>query len=102
MCRYPESGVPLTAVRRHGVHATIFSRAANNARPYHVGGSRAATWSKETIYSKVSTVGPDPHGKALDPWIHRPDLWARFRASTETNQTPGTGLGPLRTGLGYT
>jgi hypothetical protein len=55
---------------------------ANNARPHHVGGSGAATWPEETIYSKVSTVGPDPHGKVSDPWIHRPD--------------PGTGPGPLR------
>jgi hypothetical protein len=22
----------------------------------------------------VSTVGPDPHGKVPDPWIHSPDL----------------------------
>jgi hypothetical protein len=46
----------------------------NRARPHHVGGSGAATWPKETIYPKVSTVGPDPHGKVPDPWIHSPDL----------------------------
>jgi hypothetical protein len=57
-------------------------------------------WPEETIYSKVSTVGPDPHGKVLDPWIHRLDLRVRFRTSTGTNQTPGTGPGPLGGGGG--
>jgi hypothetical protein len=28
-----------------------------------VDGSGAATWLEKTIYSKVSTVGPDPTGK---------------------------------------
>jgi hypothetical protein len=79
----------------------IFSRAAISARPHHVGGSGSTMWPEETIYSKVSTVGPDPHGKVSDPRIHRPDLRARFRTSTGTNQTPGTGSGPLRRGLGY-
>jgi hypothetical protein len=53
-------------------------------------------WPEETIYSKVSTVGPDPLGKVPDPWMHIPDLRARFRTSTGANQTPGTGLGPLK------
>jgi hypothetical protein len=73
----------------------------NNTRPLHVGDSGAATQPKETIYSKVAIVGPDPHGKVLEPWMHNPDLRARFKTSTGTNQTPGTGLGPLRRGLGY-
>jgi hypothetical protein len=72
----------------------------NNTRPLHVGGSGAATWPEETIYSKVATVGPDPHGKTPDPWMHSPDLRARFKTSTGTNQTPGTGLEPLRGGPG--
>jgi hypothetical protein len=46
---------------------------ANSARPHHVGGSGGTTWPEETIYSKVSTVGPDLHGEVPDPWIHRPD-----------------------------
>jgi hypothetical protein len=29
-CRYPETGVPLTTVRRHGTHATISSRMVNS------------------------------------------------------------------------
>jgi hypothetical protein len=49
---------------------------------------------KETIYSKVVTVGPDP-------WMHSLDLWARFKTSTGTNQTPMTGPRPLRRGPGY-
>jgi hypothetical protein len=59
-----------------------------------VGGSKAATWPEETIYSKVTTVGPNP-------WMHSPDLRARFKTSTGTNQTPGTGPEPLRRGPGY-
>jgi hypothetical protein len=31
----------------------------NNTRPHHVGGSGAATWPEETIYSKVTTVVSD-------------------------------------------
>jgi hypothetical protein len=41
--------------------------------------SRAATWPRKTIYSKVATVGPDPHGKMLDPWRHSPDFLAEFK-----------------------
>jgi hypothetical protein len=46
----------------------------NSNRPLHVGGFGAATWPEETIYSKVATVGPDPHEKVPDPWMHSPDL----------------------------
>jgi hypothetical protein len=63
-----------------------------------MGGTGAATWPEETIYSKVAMVGPDPHKEVPDPWMHTPDLRARFKTSTGTNQTPGTGPGPLRRG----
>jgi hypothetical protein len=66
-----------------------------------VGDSEAATWLEETIYSKVATMGPDPHGKVSGPWMNSPDLRVRFKTSTGTNQTPGTGLGPLRGGPGH-
>jgi hypothetical protein len=79
----------------------ISSRAVNSTRPLHMGSSGAVAWPEETIYSKVTTVGPGPHGKVLDPWMHSPDLRARFKTSTGTNQTPGTGPGPLRRGPGY-
>jgi hypothetical protein len=49
----------------------------------------------------MATMGLDPHGKVLDPWMHSPDHRARFKTSTGTNQTPGTGLGPLRRGPSY-
>jgi hypothetical protein len=62
-------------------------------------GSRAATWPKKTISSKVSTVGPDPHGKVPDPCIYGPDLRARSRTSTGANRTPGTGPRPLCVGV---
>jgi hypothetical protein len=42
----------------------------------------------------VSTVGPDPHGKVSDPWIHSPNLWAGSRTSTSTDWTPETGPEP--------
>jgi hypothetical protein len=79
----------------------ISSHAVNSTRPLHVGGSGAATWPEETIYSKVATVGPDPHGKGPDPWMHNPDVRARLKTSTGTNQTHGTGPRPLRRGSGY-
>jgi hypothetical protein len=31
-------------------------------------------WPEKVIYSKASTVSPDPHGKVLGPWIYSPDL----------------------------
>jgi hypothetical protein len=94
-CQYPRTGVPLTTVWRHGAHAAISSRVVNNTQPHHVDDSGVATWPEKTIYSKVSTVGPDPHGRVSYPCIHRPDLRARSRTSTGTNRTPGTGPGPL-------
>jgi hypothetical protein len=55
----------------------ISSREVSSTRPHHVDGSRAATWPERTISSKVSTVGPNPHKKALDPCIYRSDLQVR-------------------------
>jgi hypothetical protein len=46
-------------------------------------------------------MGPGPHEKVPDPWMHSSDLWARFKTSTGTNKTPETGPGPLRRGPGY-
>jgi hypothetical protein len=58
-----------------------------------VGGSGAATWPEKMIYSKVSTVSPDP-------CVYRPDPWVRSRTSTGTSRTPRTGSGPLYVGFG--
>jgi hypothetical protein len=69
-------------------------------RPRHVDGSEDATWPEEMIYSKVSTVSPDPHGKVSDPCIYRPDLRVRSRTSTGANPTPRMGSGPLYVGSG--
>jgi hypothetical protein len=44
-------------------------------------GSGGATWPEKTISPKVSTVGPDPHGKVSDPYIYRPDPQVRSRTS---------------------
>jgi hypothetical protein len=63
-------------------------------------GSGAATWLEKMIYSKVSTVGPDPHGKVPDTCIYRPGLQVRFRTPTGTNQTPRMGSVPLYVGSG--
>jgi hypothetical protein len=46
--------------------------ASNSTRPHHVDGSETATWPEKMIYSKVSTVSPDPNGKVPDPCIYRP------------------------------
>jgi hypothetical protein len=64
----------------------------NSTRPHHVDGSGAATWPEKMIYSNVSTVGPDPHGKVLDPCIYRPDLQARSRTLPGANRTPLCGV----------
>jgi hypothetical protein len=50
-----------------------------------VDGSEAATWPEKTISSKISTVGPDPHGKVPDPCIYRPDLRVRPKTSAGAN-----------------
>jgi hypothetical protein len=62
--------------------------------------SRAAMWPEKTISSKVSTVGPDPHGKVSDPCICRLDLRVRSRTSTGADRTPQMGSGPLHVGSG--
>jgi hypothetical protein len=51
-------------------------------------GSRAATWLRKTIYSMVSTVGPDPHGKVPDPWIHSLNLQVGTRTSAKYRPDP--------------
>jgi hypothetical protein len=71
----------------------ISSRVVNSTQPHHVGNSGAAMWPEKTIPSKVSKVGPDPHGIVPDPCIYGPDLWARSRTSTGTNRTLGMGPG---------
>jgi hypothetical protein len=38
------------------------------------GDSEAATWPEKVMYSKASTMSPDPHGRVPDPWIYGPDL----------------------------
>jgi hypothetical protein len=70
----------------------------SNTRPHHVDCSGATTWPEKTIYSKVSTVGPDPHGKVSDPYICRPDLRVRSRTSTGVSRTPRTVSEPLCVG----
>jgi hypothetical protein len=57
-------------------------------------------WPEKTICSKAPTVGPDPHGKVLDPYIYEPDLRVRSRTSTGMNRTPGMSPGPLCVGSG--
>jgi hypothetical protein len=74
--------------------------ASNNTRPYHVDGSGGAMWPEKVIYSKVSIVSPDPHGKVPDPCIYRPDLRVRSGTSTGANRTPRMGSGPLCVGSG--
>jgi hypothetical protein len=53
-----------------------------------MGGSGAVTCPEKVIYSKASTVSPDPHGRASDHGIYNPDLqgWSR---------TPRVQAGPL-------
>jgi hypothetical protein len=74
--------------------------ASNSTQPHHVNGSEAATWPEKMIYSKVSAVSPDPHGKVPDPCIYRPSLWVRSRTPTGADQTPRMGSGPLCVGSG--
>jgi hypothetical protein len=57
-------------------------------------GPRTATWLEKMIHSKVSTMGPDPHGKVSNPYIYGSDLRAGSRTSVDTDRTPGTGPGP--------
>jgi hypothetical protein len=43
------------------------SRVVNSARPHHVDDSRVATRPEKTIYSRVSTVRPDPMRECRTP-----------------------------------
>jgi hypothetical protein len=54
---------------------------------------------EKVIYSKASTVGQDPHGRAPDPWICSPDPQGWSRTATCTSQTPRMGSGPLPYGV---
>jgi hypothetical protein len=72
--------------------------ASNSTRPHHVDGSRTTTWPEKMIYSKESTVSPDPHGKVSDPCIYRPGPRVRPRTSTGANQAPRMGSRPLCVG----
>jgi hypothetical protein len=58
------------------------------------------TWPEKMMYSKVSTVSPDPHGKVSDPCIYRPGLRVRSRTSRGANRIPRMGSGPLCVGSG--
>jgi hypothetical protein len=73
----------------------------NATRFYHVDGSGAATWPEKTIYSKVSTVGLDPHEKVPDPCMYGQDLWVRSRTSTDANRTLGQVPDPFVWGPGH-
>jgi hypothetical protein len=74
--------------------------ASDSTRPLHVDGSRAATWPEKMIYSKVSTVSPDPHGKVPDPCMYRLGFRVRSRTPTGANRTLSMGSGPLYVGSG--
>jgi hypothetical protein len=56
--------------------------------------------AREVDTFKVSAVGPDPHGRVLDPCLYGPDLRVRSRTSTDANRTPWMGPGPLCVGSG--
>jgi hypothetical protein len=65
-----------------------------------MGGSGATTCPEKVIYSKASTVSPDPHGRVSDPCIYGPRLQVWPRASTCANQTPRMGSRPPPPGMG--
>jgi hypothetical protein len=50
--------------------------------------SLVATWPEKMIYSRVTTVDPDPHGEVPDPCTYRPDPRARSRTSTSVPGPP--------------
>jgi hypothetical protein len=60
----------------------VSSRMANNTRPHHADGSRAAAWPKKMIHSKVSAGVRNPIGKCQTP--------------AYTDQSFGQGPGPPR------
>jgi hypothetical protein len=63
-----------------------------------MGGFGAATCPEKVIYSKASTVSPDPHGKVLDPCIYGPGLQVWSRTSMCANRTPRMGSEPPTVG----
>jgi hypothetical protein len=67
----------------------------NSTSPHHMGGSGAATCPEKVIYSKASTVSPDPHGKVPDPCIYGLGLQVWSRTSTCANRTPTMGSRPM-------
>ena len=46
----------------------------------------------------MPTVGPDPHGKVLDPYACRPDLWSKVQDPASATQTFESGPEPLCVG----
>jgi hypothetical protein len=66
----------------------------SSSRPHHMGGSEATTCPEKVAYSKASTVSPDPHGRAPDPWIYSPDPQGWSRTPGYTVQTSEVGLRP--------
>jgi hypothetical protein len=46
---------------------------------------RVAMWPEKTIYPKMPTVGPDPHGKIPDPCTCRPNLRSKVQDPREGN-----------------
>jgi hypothetical protein len=71
-----------------------------STRLHQMGGSEAATCLEKVIYSKASAVSPDPHERALDPWIYSPNPQGWSRTSTCARRTPGMGSEPSRMGFG--
>jgi hypothetical protein len=70
----------------------------SSARLHYMGRSEATMCPEKVIYSKASTVGQDPHGRASDPWICGPDLQGWSRTATCASRTLGVGYGPSRMG----
>jgi hypothetical protein len=63
-CRYPESGVPLTAARRRGARTPFLGHTVNSARPHHMGRSKGTIWQGTMIHPGfISRAGP-PRGSA--------------------------------------
>jgi hypothetical protein len=63
----------------------------SSARLRYMGRPRAAMCLKKVIYSKASTVSPDPHGRAPDLWIHSSEPQGWSRTSTCASRTPRMG-----------
>jgi hypothetical protein len=96
VCRYPESGVPLTTVLRHGARAVISSRAVDNTRPHHVDGSRGhhVTRKDDISQDAISWTGP-PRGSA-GPLYTQPGPPNTVRDSQVACGVPWMGSGSLQ------